>query len=34
MTVLAYQEQVKDRSTALKRECEIKSMTRDEKLTN
>ncbi len=31
--VLAYQEQVKDRSTALKRECEIKSMTRDEKLT-
>ena len=31
--VLVYQEQVKNRSTALKRECDIKSMTRDEKLT-
>ena len=31
--VLVYQEQVKDRSTALKCECEIKAMTRDEKLT-
>lgn len=31
--VLVYEEQVKDRSTALKRECEIKAMTRDEKLT-
>jgi hypothetical protein len=32
--VLVYQEQVKNRSTALKRECDIKSMTRDEKLTH
>jgi hypothetical protein len=31
--VLVYQEQVKNRSIALKRECDIKSMTRDEKLT-
>ncbi|AYQ56846.1 COG2827: putative endonuclease containing a URI domain [Bathymodiolus thermophilus thioautotrophic gill symbiont] len=30
---LVYQEQAKDRSTALKREHEIKSMSRDEKLT-
>ncbi|CAC9626319.1 COG2827: putative endonuclease containing a URI domain [uncultured Gammaproteobacteria bacterium] len=30
---LVYQEQAKDRSTALKRECEIKSTTRNEKLT-
>ncbi|WP_244610246.1 GIY-YIG nuclease family protein [Bathymodiolus heckerae thiotrophic gill symbiont] len=28
---LVYQEQVKDRSTALKRECKIKAMTRNDK---
>ncbi len=31
--VLVYQEQARNRSKALKRECEIKAMRRDEKLT-
>ena len=29
---LVYQEQAKDKSTAMKRECEIKAMSRDDKL--